>query len=140
MLVRIFILLTVSVLSIMALTSVKVPKYLAVYYGWPSLVQNSQGDVTKASTWFKQFDLIVLGDGIWKPTHGDNVKTKAIIQNLITAGKKVFGYVDLGVSTQNLTETQMRQAVDGWVAMGANVRLVFFFKLENNFYLFSSIS
>ncbi|CAF5080595.1 unnamed protein product, partial [Rotaria sp. Silwood1] len=26
----------------MALTSVKVPKYLAIYYGWASLVENSQ--------------------------------------------------------------------------------------------------
>ncbi|CAF2861437.1 unnamed protein product [Rotaria sp. Silwood2] len=104
----------------MSLTSVKVPKYLAVYYGWPSLVENSQGDVTAASNWFGQFDLIVFGDGIWKTTHGDHVKTKAIMKNLIRRGKKVFGYVDLGVTTQNLNIKQMRQAVNGWSAMGAN--------------------
>lgn len=116
---------TISIIGVMSLTSVKVPKYLAIYYGWPSLVENSQGDVAKASNWFNQFDLIVFGDGIWHPSHGDHVKTKSIIQNLITNGKKVFGYVDLGVTTQNLNETQMRQAVDGWHAMSANVRKVF---------------
>ncbi|CAF3439424.1 unnamed protein product [Rotaria sp. Silwood1] len=104
----------------MALTSVKVPKYLAIYYGWPSLVENSQGNVTAASNWFEQFDLIVFGDGIWKTTHGDHVKTQAIMSNLIARGKKVFGYVDLGVTTQNLNRKQMRQAVDGWSSMGAN--------------------
>ncbi len=112
-------------MNVMALTSVKVPKYLAIYYGWPSLVENSQGDVTKASNWFQKFDLIVFGDGIWKKTHGDHLKTETIIENLINGGKKVFGYVDLGVSTQNLSDAQMREAVDGWSAMGANVRISF---------------
>jgi hypothetical protein len=107
----------------MALTSVKVPKYLAVYYGWPSLVENSHGNLTKASNWFEKFDLIVFGDGIWKTTHGDHANTKIIIGNLIANNKQVFGYVDLGVKTQNLTEAQMREAVNGWSAMGANVRL-----------------
>ncbi len=37
--------------------------------------------------------------------------------------KKVFGYVDLGISTQNLSVAQIQEAVNGWLAMGANVRL-----------------
>lgn len=117
-----FILFIVSIPGSNTLSSVKVPKYLGVYYGWPSLVQNSQGNLTKASDWFRQFDLIVFGDGIWKPSHGDHANTAIIIGNLIADQKKVFGYVDLGVSTQNLTEEEMRAAVDGWSGMGANVR------------------
>jgi len=123
MFVKILFFFTISVLSVMTLSSVKVPKYLAIYYGWPSLVENSQGNVTKASNWFEKFDLIVFGDGIWKNTHGDHLKTQTIIQNLIAYNKKVFGYVDLGVSTQNLSDVQMREAVDGWSTMGANVRI-----------------
>ena len=123
MFVKIFILVTIYMLNPVTLTSVKVPQYLAVYYGWPSLVENSQGNVTAASNWFGQFDLIVFGDGIWRTTHGDHVKTQNIISNLIPLGKKVFGYVDLGVSTQNLNQSQMQDAVDGWSAMGANVRI-----------------
>ncbi len=118
----------------MSLTSVKVPKYLAVYYGWPSLVDNSQGDVTKASNSFQKFDLIVLGDGIWKPTHGDHEKTQTIIGNLIANNKQAFGYVDLGVKTQNLTVEQMREAVDGWSSMGANVSLRINFSFFSVFY------
>ncbi len=49
MFVKILFFFTISVLSVIALSSVKVPKYLAIYYGWPSLVENSQGNVTKAS-------------------------------------------------------------------------------------------
>ena len=65
---------------------------------------------------------MVFGDGIWKTTHGDHAKTQAIIANLISNKTLAFGYVDLGVKTQNLTEAQMREAVDGWAAMGAIVR------------------
>lgn len=123
MFLKIFIFVIVSISSVNTLSSVKVPKYLAVYYGWPSLVANSQGNLTKASSWFQKFDLIVFGDGIWNTTHGDHSNTVVIISNLIAQGKKVFGYVDLGVSTQNLNETQMRTAVDGWSSTGASVRL-----------------
>lgn len=122
----------------MALTSVKVPKYLAVYYGWPSLVENSNGNVTKASSWFQQFDLIVFGDGIWKTSHGDHANTQTIITNVKASGKKVFGYVDLGVTKQNLSQTQMQQAVDGWVAMGVNVRLSLSI-LKNRFFAVYSL-
>jgi hypothetical protein len=125
MFVKIVIFVNIYIVSTMASSSVKVPKYLAIYYGWPSLVENSQGNVTIASNWFQQFDLIVFGDGIWKTTHGDHLKTKTIISNLIVQGKKVFGYVDLGVSTQNLSEVQMREAASGWSAMGATVRIYF---------------
>jgi hypothetical protein len=123
MFVKILFFFTISVLSVITLSSVKVPKYLAIYYGWPSLVENSQGNVTKASNWFEKFDLIVFGDGIWKNTHGDHLKTQTIIQNLIVYNKKIFGYIDLGVSTQNLSDVQMREAVDGWSTMGVNVRI-----------------
>lgn len=112
-----------SISTASASSTVKVPKYLAIYYGWPSLVQNSQGNLTKASDWFKQFDLIVFGDGIWKTSHGDHANTAIIISNLIASQKKVCGYVDLGVTTQNLNETEMQTAVDGWFTMGATVRL-----------------
>jgi hypothetical protein len=134
MIFKIFIFLTVLISNVMSLTSVKVPKYLAVYYGWPSLVDNSQGDVTKASNSFQKFDLIVLGDGIWKPTHGDHEKTQTIIGNLIANNKQAFGYVDLGVKTQNLTVEQMREAVDGWSSMGANVSLRINFSFFSVFY------
>ncbi|CAF4271898.1 unnamed protein product [Rotaria socialis] len=74
----------------MALSSVKIPKYLVNYYGWSWLVEHS----------FK------------KSTHGDLMKTNDIMRNLIVHGKQIFGYVDRGVSTKNSTEQKMKEAVD----------------------------
>ncbi len=51
------------------------------------------------------------------------MNTKIIFDNLITNGKQVFGYIDLGVTKENLTEAEMREAVDGWFGMKANVSI-----------------
>ncbi|NQX71364.1 hypothetical protein HQN90_35300 [Paenibacillus alba] len=93
--------------------------HLAIYYGWPSAVNGAGGNVTTATNTFNQFDVIVFADGIEHATHGDHANTATIMTNLKNAGKKVFGYVDLGVSTQNLSTTVMKQYVDEWYAMGA---------------------
>lgn len=93
--------------------------HLGIYYGWPSLVNGAAGNVTTATATFNQFDVLVFGDGIEHAAHGDNAKTKTIITSLNASGKKVFGYVDLGVSTQNLSIATMKTYVDEWKSMGA---------------------
>lgn len=98
--------------------SVKHLKHLCIYYGWPSDVNGSNGDLIQAAAAFSKFDLVVFGDGIWKTSHGDHTNTAAIIGTLNTAGKAAYGYTDLGVSTQNLSIADMKTAVDGWAAMG----------------------
>ena len=123
MLTRIFIFSIGLVLAVNGLPAVTVPKYLAIYYGWPSLVQNSQGNLTKAIDWFKKFDLIVFADALLNSAHLDYNNTITIITSLRASQKKVFGYVDLGVTKQNLSLAQMYRAVDTWYGMGATVRL-----------------
>ncbi|CAF0862878.1 unnamed protein product [Didymodactylos carnosus] len=98
--------------------SVTVPKYLCIYYGYPSLVDGSNWNVQNATAQFQQFDLIVFGDKIWNSSHGDHVNTQTIIGNLNQLGKSSYGYIDLGVTTQNLTIAQMQVAVQNWSAMG----------------------
>ncbi|CAF1194081.1 unnamed protein product [Rotaria sordida] len=98
--------------------SVNVPKRLGIYYGWPSLVQGANWNLTAAINTFSQFDLIVFGDGIASPYHGDHANTQTIIQSLNNLGKLTFGYVDLGVITQNLSISQMQTTVNNWLAMG----------------------
>ena len=122
---KVFVALILLVSIANALPAVKVPKYLGIYYGWPPNVQNSNGDVTKAVNWFKKFDLLVFGDGLWNPaTNGDYAKCVNITRSLVALGKKVFGYVDLGVTTQNLAISAMQTAVNGWITAGANVRVL----------------
>lgn len=96
------------------------PKQLCTYYGWPSYVNGSGGDASRAITHFGKCDLLVIGDGIEHPGHGDHSPTRIIIAALRGAGKEVFGYVDLGVSTQDLLINTMQDYVDEWRAMGAS--------------------
>ncbi|CAF3918781.1 unnamed protein product, partial [Rotaria sordida] len=98
--------------------SVNVPKRLGIYYGWPSLVQGANWNLIAAINTFSQFDLIAFGDGIASPSHGDHANTQTIIQSLNNLGKLTFGYVDLGVITQNLSISQMQTTVNNWLAMG----------------------
>ena len=99
------------------------PKYLCIYYAWPSVINGSTSDAAAVNE-FKKFDIIVLGDGLWKPTHGDYTRTKNII-SLLKAAKpsvRIFGYIDLGVKlpSQNLPDIQLRAAIDGWQLMGVH--------------------
>ncbi|CAF3058923.1 unnamed protein product, partial [Rotaria sp. Silwood2] len=97
--------------------NVNVPKRLGIYYVWPSLVHGAYGNLTLAINTFSQFDVIVFGDGIASSSHGDHANTQIIIQSLNNLGKLSFGYIDLGVTTKNLSILQMQTTVDDWQAM-----------------------
>lgn len=98
------------------------PKSLCIYYAWPSTVNGSNGNTAAAINIFKDFDLIVFGNGIWQTTHGDNTRTKAIIAGLksIKPSIKIYGYIDVSTTIQNLSESQLKAAIDGWQQMGVN--------------------
>lgn len=95
------------------------PRYLCVYYGYPSLINNAKGDLKIATAEFAKFDLIVLGDGLQKTTHPDHANTKTIIVNLNAQKRIIMGYVDLGISTNNYSEVTLRQQIDDWKRLGA---------------------
>ena len=40
---------------------------LAIYYGYPSLVNGANGDLEKAARVFSAYDVVVLGDGLEFP-------------------------------------------------------------------------
>ncbi|MFQ5857204.1 MAG: cellulase family glycosylhydrolase [Anaerolineae bacterium] len=94
------------------------PARLAIYYGWPSQVNDADGDLDAATAAFAQFDLIVLKDGLEHPTNADHVNTVTLIANLNPLGVHVYSYVDLGVTTQNLDMITLQTYVDEWAAMG----------------------
>ena len=93
------------------------PARLAIFYGWPSQVNDAHGDLDRAAATFAQFDLVVLGDGLEDPSHEEHANTQAIIGDLNASGVQVFGYVDLG-STQNLSMPVVHAYVEEWHAMG----------------------
>ncbi|CAF3208518.1 unnamed protein product [Rotaria sp. Silwood2] len=85
--------------------------------GFTKLVHGANENLTLAINTFSQFDVIVFGDGIASSSHGDHANTQIIIQSLNNLGKLSFGYIDLGVTTKNLSILQMQTTVDDWQAM-----------------------
>ncbi len=94
------------------------PQKLAIYYGYPSLVNGAAGNLAAATAHFAAFDVVVLGDGLQQPAHPDHANTAQIVTDLIASGTEVYGYVDMGVSTQNLPLATAQQYVDAWDALG----------------------
>src|SRR5258707_9542534 len=84
------------------------PARLAIYYGYPSLVNGSNGDVEKAAAVFSAYDVVVFGDGLEFADHqtsrvaqGDPAEHQKVAQ-IIAAVKRrnsstqIYGYVPLG--------------------------------------------
>src|SRR5437016_9884185 len=85
-------------------------KRLAIYYGYPSGV-NGTFTVPGAINVFKDYYLIVFGDGLEAVSHPDHANTVAIIAGLTNS--KVYGYID---STLSITTLQTN--IDNWALMG----------------------
>ena len=94
------------------------PDKLAIYYGYPSAVNQAGGDVSLAKDVFDDYDIVVFGDTLQLPqhdptnpnsnpvydkaitqnSHEDHDKTAQIIEELVTATEPtaVYGYISLG--------------------------------------------
>ena len=113
-----------------------IPERLAIYYGYPSLVNGSKGDVERAADVFSKYDVVVLGDGIEFPdrasgrsTPGDpeeHQKALRIIAAVRNRSPKTrfFGYVCLGDIPSpegeqiSLTPEQIDERIRLWKRMG----------------------
>jgi hypothetical protein len=95
------------------------PLKLAIYYSYPSLVNNSNGDVSAAAAVFSAYDILVLGSGLETPEHPDHNNTIAIINDPIMANCMVFGYIDATLSLD-----QIQSKTDLWYDMG-NIKGIF---------------
>lgn len=103
-------------------TKVILPSKVLFYYGYPALVNGSNGNINAAANIFRQFDIIILGDGIQatSPVHPDQANTKQIIDILIRHGKKVYGYIPLGnrADDRKLSKAQIEEEVAKWQKLG----------------------
>ena len=95
------------------------PGSLLIYYGWPSAI-NGSTTVAEAATELGRYDIVVLGDGVSKPEHPDHAKAREILQHPAVADATFFGYVDLGVSTQNLKMGAVFAAIEAWRETGVS--------------------
>ena len=102
------------------------PERIAIYYGYPSLVNGGNGDLARAVSVFADYDVIVLGDGLELDTSLEEHQfTTRMIQALQAAPRHplVYGYIDLG-NTQKLPLDAITDRIERWARMGA--RGVFF--------------
>lgn len=93
------------------------PKKLAIYYGYPSLVNGSKGNLKAAIEVFNDYDLMVFGDELQDSGHPDHTNTATIISHLKTSPNNtaVYGYIPLGTG---LPMSEIQTRVDAWKAMG----------------------
>ncbi len=99
-------------------TNYFLPNRLAIYYGYPSEVNGANGDLNAASNTFVKYDSVIFGAGLEEPGHGDHSNTETIIARLSNSGCEVFGYVDLGVSTDNHSYSTLTNKMSKWKSMG----------------------
>ena len=109
---------------------------LAIYYGYPSLVNGANGDVEKAATVFGSYDVVILGDGLEFPDQqsgryppGDPKEHQKVLQIIAAVrdrapGTRFYGYVCLGEMSSPtgekiaLTPGQLEGRMRLWKQMG----------------------
>jgi len=95
------------------------PKDLLVFYGWVNSFNSATNGWNNESVAndMAKFGLVVLGDGIQDPGHGDYANTSVIVPRVksLNPSTIIFGYVD---ATLALSTFQIK--VDQWVTLGAH--------------------
>lgn len=95
-----------------------VPEPIAVYYGWPSVVNGSRRNVQTAAAVFSAYRRVVLGDGLQNSSHGDHQRTRQIIA--AASNTDFYGYIPLGQLSwnQRLSLAQIKSRIAAWNGMG----------------------
>lgn len=93
---------------------------LLVFYAPPSII-NAKYDNDYAAGILARYDDVVLGSGLEDPSHPDYANTTAIMQKTLalSPGTVIWGYIDTGVTTGNLSLATLQTQIDQWVAIGA---------------------
>jgi hypothetical protein len=112
-----------------AFTPPQTPARLAIYYGYPSLVNGANGDIAKAVAAFSLYDVVVFGDGLEFTDHqssrtaqGDPAEHQKLVQIIagmkrLNSGVRIYGYVPLG-EYQHLSDSDIQQRIGLWKQMG----------------------
>lgn len=92
------------------------PRDLLIYYGWPSAF-NSLGSNEAVAQAMARYELVILGNGLDDPSHGDYANTTAIIARIkiLNPSTLIFGYVS---TNQVLADFQTK--VGRWNTLGVH--------------------
>ena len=93
---------------------------LLVFYSAPNII-NAQYSNPYAAGILARYDDVVLGNGLANPSNTYYASTQTIIQSVASLSPStiIWGYIDTGVTTSNLSLAAMEAQVDQWVAIGA---------------------
>ncbi len=138
----VLLMMTFATLSLLFTPSARpdsaVPARLAIYYGYPSLVNGSRGDVEKAAGVFADYDVVVLGDGLEftdkqseRYPEGDPAEHQKALQIIAAVqkrspGTRFYGYVCLGEipwpkgQQTALSPKQLEERIQLWKQMGVS--------------------
>ena len=102
------------------------PKRLAIYYGYPSLVEGAAGSVSHAVSVFGRYDVIVLGGrlDVGSTSRDLEIEEPLVVQiirrlHLRPQQPLIYGRVDLG-RAQPLADAEIARRVDAWKRLGAD--------------------
>ena len=91
----------------------KAPANLLIYYGYPNSFNSGTNGWSNEAVAkdMAKYDLIVLGNGVSDPGHGDYANTQVIIPRIkaLNPYAKIFGYVDAALSLSAVQED-----IDDW--------------------------
>ena len=90
---------------------------LAIYYGYPSHVNGSEGNIEKAIKVFSAYDSIIFGANLELEKHEDHSKTKEIIHSLSNT-IHMFGYINIGLTNGKLDLKEIQKRIQLWKNMG----------------------
>lgn len=93
---------------------------LLIYYAPPNVI-NGRFDDNYAAGVLSRYDDVVLGTGLEDPGSAYYASTTAIIQKVaaLSPTTVIWGYIDTGVSTGNLSLATLQMQIDQWIAIGA---------------------
>lgn len=93
---------------------------LLILYSPPNIIDAKYSDDYAAAT-LCRYDDVLLGSGLEDSGNAYHASTQAIIQKVaaISPSTVIWGYIDAGVTTGNLSLATIQAKVDAWVAMGA---------------------
>lgn len=93
---------------------------LLIFYAPPTTI-NAAYDLDYATGILARYDDVVFGTGLEDSGNAYHADTATIMTKLTTLSPStvVWGYIDTGVSTGNLSLSTIYGQIDAWIAMGA---------------------
>src|SRR5205807_1850216 len=105
------------------------PQRLAIYYGYPSLVEDARGDIARVAAIFGDYDVVVFGDGLEGAPdatadaglRAERARLDSIVRAIHATPRhpRIYGYIDLG-SSQNLALADIERRIDAWQRAGGD--------------------